>query len=234
MVAWIFPRSPGLGLGIEETVDISRSSRFGKTGKGLTGVGCRPTSELQKMNPSDILTKERMITALESLNKRLAEKGVTGELCIYGGAAMVLAFDARESTRDVDAVFVPKAVIYEEASKIAQELNLPDSWLNDGVKGFVSADEDVTTDDMPQWKNLRIFRPATRYLLAMKCMAARVAEYDTVGDKNDIIHLCKDLGIDSSSDVFAILEQYYPTSRIPIKSKYFIEEIIEEMNGGDQ
>ena len=61
------------------------------------------------MNPSDILTKERMISALENLNHRLTEKGVTGELCIFGGAAMILAFDARESTRDIDAVFVPKS-----------------------------------------------------------------------------------------------------------------------------
>lgn len=173
-----------------------------------------------------------MITALENLNQRLTEKGVTGELCIYGGAAMVLAFDARTSTRDIDAVFVPKSEIYDEASKIAEEMNLPISWLNDGVKGFISESEEVTTDNMPQWKNLRILRPTTRYLLAMKCMAARVAEYDTVGDKNDIVHLCTGLGIDSAEQVFEILEKYYPTNRIPIKSKYFIEEVIEEIKGG--
>jgi len=132
------------------------------------------------MNPSDILTKERIIQALEALNRRLTEKGVTGELCIYGGATMVLAFDARESTRDIDAIFVPKTKVHEEAAIIAEDMNLPASWLNDGVKGFVSKDGDLTTDGMPQWPNLRILRPTTRYLLAMKCMAARVAEYDTV------------------------------------------------------
>ncbi|MFU8892400.1 MAG: hypothetical protein ACNA8L_02120 [Luteolibacter sp.] len=42
------------------------------------------------------------------MNDLLHEKGAIGELCIFGGAAMVLAFDARESTRDVDAVFVTK------------------------------------------------------------------------------------------------------------------------------
>lgn len=184
------------------------------------------------MNSSDILTKERIITALETLNKRLTEKGVTGELCIFGGATMILAFDARESTRDVDAVFVPKTEIYEEARKIAADMNLPASWLNDGVKGFVSAEGDVTTEGMPQWENLRIMRPTTRYLLAMKCMAARVAEYDTVGDKNDIIHLCKDLGIQTAEEILNLVEDYYPTSRIPVKTQFFIEEIIGEMKGG--
>jgi hypothetical protein len=184
------------------------------------------------MNPSDILTKERIVVALESLNKRLSEKGVTGELCIFGGATMILAFDARESTRDVDAVFVPKTEIYEEAAKIAEEMNLPASWLNDGVKGFISKEGDVTTEGMPQWENLRILRPTTRYLLAMKCMAARVAEYDTVGDKNDIIHLCKDLGIHTTEDVLNLVEDYYPASRIPVKTQFFIAEIIEEIEGG--
>ncbi len=186
------------------------------------------------MNSSDILTKERIITALEVLNKRLTEKGVTGELCIFGGATMILAFDARESTRDVDAIFVPKTEIYEEAERIAEEMNLPVSWLNDGVKGFVSKEGDVTTEGMPQWENLRIMRPTTRYLLAMKCMAARVAEYDTVGDKNDIIHLCKDLGIHTTEEVLNLVEDYYPTSRIPVKTQFFIEEIIGEMKGGGE
>ncbi len=188
-------------------------------------------SESDSMKSSDILTKERIITALDKLNKRLTEKGVTGELCIFGGATMILAFDARESTRDVDAVFVPKTEIYKESAKIAEEMNLPVSWLNDGVKGFVSEEGDVTTEGMPQWENLRIMRPTTRYLLAMKCMAARVAEYDTAGDKNDIIHLCKNLGIHTSQEVLNLVEDYYPTSRIPVKTQFFIEEIIAEMGG---
>ncbi len=186
------------------------------------------------MNSSDILTKERIITALETLNRRLTEKGVTGELCIFGGATMILAFDAREATRDVDAVFVPKAEIYEEAAKIADEMNLPISWLNDGVKGFVSKEGDVTTEGMPQWENLRIFRPTTRYLLAMKCMAARVADYDTAGDKKDILHLCKELGIGTTEEVLTIVEEYYPISRIPVKTQFFIQEIIDDMTGGGE
>ncbi len=183
------------------------------------------------MNSADILTKDSIIAALGNLNKRLTEKGVTGELCVFGGATMILAFDARESTRDVDAVFVPKTEIYQAAKKIAEEMHLPASWLYDGVKSFLSAEGDVTTEGMPQWENLRLLRPTTRYLLAMKCMAARVADYDTAGDKNDIIHLCNDLKLQSSAEVFEIIEGYYPVARIPVKTQFFIEEIIDEMKG---
>lgn len=184
------------------------------------------------MNTVDRLTKHQILEALGRLDQLLADKGVIGEICIFGGAAMVLAFDARESTRDVDAVFVPKAAIYEQAAMIAEDMGLPGSWLNDGVKGFLARDGQVTMDGMPQWENLRIMRPTTRYLLAMKCMAARVAEYDTTGDKNDIIHLCRDLGIHAADEIFALVEDYYPTSRIPVKTKFFIQEISGELNGG--
>ena len=46
------------------------------------------------MDSSVILTKERIISALEILNQRLTERGVTGELCIFRGATIILAFDA--------------------------------------------------------------------------------------------------------------------------------------------
>ncbi len=186
------------------------------------------------MTSDETFTKEKIVAALDELSKRLKEKGVTGELCVFGGATMILAFDARESTRDEDAVFVPKSEINVEAAKIADAMDLPASWLNDRVKGFVSKEGDVTTEGMPQWENLRILRPTTRYLLAMKCMAARVADYDTAGDKADIIHLCKNLGIHSAVEIFTLVEDYYPTARISVKTKNFIQEIIAEINGGAQ
>jgi hypothetical protein len=179
-----------------------------------------------------ILSKERILAALDALNARLEKKGVTGELCIFGGATMILAFDARPSTRDVDAVFVPKSEISEAAEQVADDLSLPASWLNDGVKGFVSASGELTEDGMPQWPNLRVLRPSTRYLLAMKCMASRVAGYDTGGDRDDILRLCKELGIAESVRILDVVCAYYPANLIPAKTSFFIEEIADELKGG--
>jgi hypothetical protein len=67
------------------------------------------------MPSNDKLSKEQILAALARLNDLLHEKGVMGEICIFGGAAMVLAFDARESTRDVDGIFVPKTEVMESA-----------------------------------------------------------------------------------------------------------------------
>ncbi len=183
-------------------------------------------------SPDPKLSKEQILSALDALNTHLEKKGVIGELCIFGGATMMLAFDARPSTRDVDAVFVPKSEISEAAALVAVQMGLPASWLNDGVKGFVTDTGELTNDGMPQWPHLRIFRPSTRYLLAMKCMASRVTGYDTGGDGEDILKLCKELGFSTSEQVLDVVSNYYPAHLILAKTAFFIEEVIESLKGG--
>lgn len=178
------------------------------------------------------LDRATIEAALAALNARLKAEGVTGEMCIFGGSAMVLAFDAREATRDVDAVFRPPEIFRKAAAHIAEEMSLPPDWLNDGVKGFVSSTPDCVADDLPQFPHLRIIRPSATYLLAMKCMAARVEGYDARGDKEDAAFLAKHLGLHSAEEVLAIVTRYYPADRVAIKTQYFVEEIVQELDKG--
>ncbi len=71
-------------------------------------------------DPDPKLTKEKIFAALDAINVLLEQKGVIGELCIFGGASMILAFDARPSTRDVDANLIPAktAFFVEEIADI--------------------------------------------------------------------------------------------------------------------
>ena len=57
------------------------------------------------------LTREQIIAALCALSDELGQKSVTGEICLFGGTVMVLAFTARLTTKDVDALFQPTQVI---------------------------------------------------------------------------------------------------------------------------
>ena len=179
------------------------------------------------------LSKDQIIAALSLLNDKLIKRAVVGEVCIFGGAAMVLAFNARLSTRDVDAVFVPKNEVAKIIVEVAAEIGLEEDWLNDGVKGFLSPKGDHTTDDMPQFSNLRVTRPTAEYLLALKLMAARSGVFDMAKDHEDALVLCQRLGIKNTDVAFAIVERFFPASLIQPRTQFFVEEVIAELNEPD-
>jgi hypothetical protein len=176
------------------------------------------------------LTKETILKALSILNEKLREEGVIGEICLFGGTAMALAFNARLSTKDVDAVFEPPEVFRRRAREIAEEMNLSSSWLNDGVKGYVSNAAEYTSDGLPQMSNLRIIRPTAEYLLAMKCMAARFPSYTTKGDRDDIAFLLNRLGLTDAEAVYKLVEKFYPPERILPKTHFLIREVMESQS----
>jgi hypothetical protein len=176
------------------------------------------------------LTKDEILEALSQLNTYLVEANVIGELCLFGGTVMVLVFNARLSTRDVDAIFKPATLIRELAAKVADERGLAAHWLNDGVKGFQSTHPEVTRDSVPQFSNLRVFRPSAEYLLAMKCLAARSSDAETAGDKNDMMMLMNHLGWRTVEEVTENLVRFFPPQRILPKTEFMIHEAVAELN----
>jgi len=169
------------------------------------------------------LRKKQILKLLKELGMRLVEQGIDGEIGIVGGAAMVLAFDARAATTDIDAIFKPSDIIRKVAHKIAQENKLPPDWLNDGVKGFLPGNphKKITILNMP---GLRVWVPEVEYMLAMKAMSARA---DTK-DKDDLLLLIQKLKLKSSKSVLVIVEKYYPSHKIPAKVQFFVEELFED------
>jgi hypothetical protein len=175
------------------------------------------------------LTRETVLRALGTLSEDLGRHGVVGEICLFGGTVMLLAFTARLSTKDVDAVFQPSPLIRELARRIGEEQQLPPDWLNDGVKGYLSARHETTAGNLPQFPHLRLTMPVPEYLLAMKCMAARLG--GTSGEPSDlpdITFLIQHLKLPTSAAVLEIVAQYYPASRIPVKTQYLVEGLFEE------
>jgi|ERR1043166_378045 predicted nucleotidyltransferase len=182
-----------------------------------------------KNSSESALSADQILRGLRSLSEELARQGIIGEICLFGGAVMVLAFAARLTTKDVDGIFQPTTVIREIARRIAEEQQLPANWLNDGVKGFLSARHETTSANLPQFKNLRLTVPVPEYLLAMKCMAARIGgTQGEVSDVPDILFLIRNLGLKSAAEVLDLVSQYYPQDRIPVKTQYLIEGLFEE------
>ncbi len=167
------------------------------------------------------MLKEQIRTCLHEIDEELRLTGVKGEICLYGGAVMCLVYDARPSTKDVDAVFRPAGMIRKAARRVAERHDLDEDWLNNGVKGFVVGHPRKVLFD---WPNLKVYIAEPEYLLAMKSMAARV---DTM-DKRDILFLMDKMNIGTSNELFNIIEKYYPRKHIKPATQFFIEELFDK------
>jgi hypothetical protein len=170
------------------------------------------------------VTQEEILRALRALNDELVQQGIRGEIGIVGGAAMVLAFNAREATRDVDAVFQPSTAMRAAATRVAARLGLPDDWLNDAAKGYMPADSQPRSIllDLP---GLSVWLPPPQYLLAMKAIAAR---FDS-NDAQDLRTLIQHMGLHRVEEVLEVVECFYPRNQIPPKTQFFLEELFEEL-----
>lgn len=167
------------------------------------------------------MTAEEIKQYLSELSDELSAQDVKGEICLYGGAVMCLAFKARPATKDVDAIFEPVKEIRRAALKVAERHNLNVGWLNFAVKIFVVEHEKRILFDFP---NLRIFIPEADYLLAMKILAARA---DT-SDLDDIKFLVKDLQIKTVEEAVKVVRNYYPHKAIKPETRFLLEEILEK------
>lgn len=86
-----------------------------------------------------LLSRHDIENALRRLGELALQQGETIELLAVGGAAMVLGYDARLATHDVDAITLRPELarlVRMLVKQVAEELDWPTDWLNDGAKGF--------------------------------------------------------------------------------------------------
>jgi hypothetical protein len=150
-------------------------------------------------------TESELEGMLGLLNEQLRKYGVTGEICIVGGAAMILAFGNRESTRDIDALVMAPASVRTAVRQVAEAAGFPQDWLNDRVKGFASG-QPTELKQVLKFSHLRVVAPSAEYILAMKCLAARVGLDEH--DKEDTKYLIEHVGLRSPAAVLDIVEKY--------------------------
>lgn len=168
------------------------------------------------------LTKADIVRLFELLDAELGERGVEGEVYLVGGAVMCLALNARESTKDVDAFFKPTKVIREAVARVATRADVPDNWLNDAVKGYLSPRGEFA--EYVERPHLRVFVATPEYLLAMKCASMRLGE--EFHDLDDVRYLLRYLNIDRPDDAMAIVLQYYDDSQLLPKTRLALEALL--------
>jgi hypothetical protein len=166
------------------------------------------------------LTRAEMLRALERLSEVLSEKGLKADMTVVGGAALVLAFDARPATRDIDAVFRPKNEVFKAAAQVARELALPDGWLNNDVKRFFGRHDRRASQalDLP---GLRVMVAAPEYLLAMKILADR---HDR--DRDDVRFLIRHLRLTTIEEIERVFAEVYPYDSLSEPTRLHLEDML--------
>lgn len=158
-------------------------------------------------------------------------RGETIELLAVGGVVMVLAYDARLATHDVDVVLLQPNLspfVRDLVKQIADELEWPIDWLNDGAKGFLTKLSDGGV--IYTAPGIIVYRPTSEQMLAMKLSAWR----DDV-DIQDARRLLRDLVNSTNMDQEAHWSKVEPFV-VPgqqLKARYAFLDLWESIHDDD-
>lgn len=169
------------------------------------------------------MNKEEIYYLLSRLNDKLKSIEEIGEIHIYGVAVMCLCLNAREQKKDIDAIFNPKNKIYEFIEEIAEEESVRTDWLNDGIKGFLSANDNVYL--LENMSNLKIYAANPEYLLAMKVLSARTEEDQH--DMYDIKFLIDKLKLKNPDEVIDIVLKYFSENMLKPMTYWMLTEMFD-------
>jgi hypothetical protein len=121
-----------------------------------------------------VLSRRDIEQALAELDAAPTRRGATAELVLVGGAALALLLNARESTKDVDAIRIAASnsqVFLLAVKDVADLLSLPTDWLNDRASAFAMGV--LEGDELWHGPALRVRSAGAEQLAAKKLSALR-------------------------------------------------------------
>ena len=126
------------------------------------------------------------------LKKRIYDKSISVELIVVGGASILLNYDFRGSTVDIDCYDASGLLINEFVDAIAEKYDLPFDWINTDFIKSPSFSMKIVQFSEPYktYGNglLSIRTIKGKYLLAMKIVSGRRDKHDYV----DMLGIIKD------------------------------------------
>lgn len=171
--------------------------------------------------------------AFSIMGEFLRDKKTVGEIVVYGGTAILLQFDWRISTDDVDAIVVSDGndgLVREAADRAAAELGLERSWLSEAVSQYASKESNKSHVALagiyPERGNpgLRVVVAKPEYLLAMKLSALQRQTYED-RDFEDAKRLAIELGVESVKDLREAFRVFFPEDDLPDRARLRLPEL---------
>jgi hypothetical protein len=172
--------------------------------------------------------------ALTRVGQLLRERRVTGEIAVFGGAAIVLGFDFRSATQDVDAMITQgHGEVVKAQQEVGDELGLPSNWLNEQGTSYLSRHNDFklfrTYPSEGQF-GLRVLMATGQYLLAMRLLSFRQYGHDV----QDIVQLARRLGCTTPEGLLQLMKHYYPDEQGLPEKMAEIRSIARQINAPEK
>lgn len=110
---------------------------------------------------------------------------------------------------------------------MAGDYGLPNDWLNDGVKGLLP-DKERPIEGTSSFSStgIHVGIASAEYLFAMKAQAARQES-----DGDDLRFLAARLKIHTLSEALDLVERFYASRRLGIKTALLLEDILQPPPG---
>lgn len=178
------------------------------------------------------MKREAILSALSLLGQYAQEEGIKLEVSIYGGAAFMLAYNSRDSTKDVDAILRPREEGEKLVARVARDMGLIEDWLNSCVGQFLSPKLEAKRrlTEIEKETGLIVHVPTAKYLLAMKAFAARRPMGKYKGDYEDLGFLVKKMKIQTVEEIQEALDAFYPDDVISDEDYIMMEQMIKKQN----
>ena len=174
------------------------------------------------------MDKPKLERALSRLGQLLRERRVAGEIAVFGGAAIVLGFEFRTATQDVDAMITQgHGAVVKAQEEVGDELGLPPNWLNEQGTSYLSKQKDFEmfkTYPTEGQFGLRVLTATPEYLLAMKLLSFRT------DDIQDIVHLAQRRGNTTAEGFLQLIKHYYPEEQVTPEKVAQIRSIARQIN----
>lgn len=188
------------------------------------------------MDEPKLLDRETIERAFRLMGQYLHRKAL-GEIAIYGGSAILLQFDWRKASRDVDARVTSErshGLVIDAAASAATQLGLPRSWLSENVamyarRGEREADRiSLGVYPSPERFGLRVTAAKPSYILAMKLKALERATIDD-RDYEDAVNLSIECGVSGADELREVFRQFFPDEDLPPRAALRLEELTADI-----
>jgi hypothetical protein len=167
------------------------------------------------------VTGEEMSAALTALGDALRTEGVSAKAWLVGGAVMVLAFQSRDASDDLDAAVYPAEEVLRAAREVGARLGLGPDWLSDAAKVYIPVAVEPSWQPLGRFGALEVLRADEATMLAMKLRAARGRR-----DQADIEYLVRRCALRNEDDVLRLYDDYFPEDPLPTRARPLIREAV--------